>query len=48
LILPAHARGRQENRRVRLVHSGGTIGRILHVTSLDRELDVLERQPAVG
>ena len=48
LILRAHARARQEGRRVRVVHSGGTIGRILHVTSLDRELDVVERLPAVG
>jgi anti-sigma B factor antagonist len=48
LILRAHARAGQEGRRVRVVHSGGTIGRILHVTSVDRELDVVERQSAVG
>ena len=46
LILRAHARAEQEGRRVRLVHAGGTIGRILHLPSIDRELDVAEREPA--
>jgi hypothetical protein len=40
-------RARQESRRLRLVHSGGTIGRVLRITSLDRELDVAEHAPAV-
>ena len=47
LILRAHVRARQEGRRLRLVHSGGTIGRVLRITSLDRELDVAEHAPAV-
>ena len=46
LILRAHTRAEQEGRRVRLVHAGGTIGRILHITSIDRELEVAEREPA--
>jgi anti-sigma B factor antagonist len=46
LILRAHTRAEQEGRRVRLVHAGGTIGRILHITSIDRELEVVEREPA--
>lgn len=46
LMLRTHARARREGRRVRLVHAGGTIGRILRITSIDRELDVAERQPA--
>ena len=47
LILRAHVRAKQEGRRLRLIHSGGTIGRVLRITSLDRELDVAEHAPAV-
>jgi anti-sigma B factor antagonist len=46
LMLRAHARALQDDRRVRIVHAGGTIGRVLHLTMVDRELDVTERQPA--
>jgi anti-sigma B factor antagonist len=47
LILRADTRAKQEGRRVRLFHAGGTIGRILHITRIDRELEVAEREPAV-
>jgi hypothetical protein len=46
LILRTHTRAAREGRRVRLVHAGGTIGRILRITSIDRELDVAKREPA--
>lgn len=46
LILRTHARAVQDGRRVRVVHSGGTIGRILHVTNLGQEIEVTEREPA--
>jgi anti-sigma B factor antagonist len=45
LILRAHARATQEGRHVSVVHAGGTIGRVLHITSVDQQLDVTERQP---
>jgi anti-sigma B factor antagonist len=48
LILRAHARAMQEDRRVRIVHAGGTIGRVLHLTMVDRELDVTERAVALS
>ena len=48
LILRAHARAEQEGRHVRLVHAGGTIGRVLHITDVDRALDVSAREPAIS
>jgi anti-anti-sigma factor len=48
LILRAHARAQQDGRRVRIVHSGGTIGRVLRITRLDEALEVTESQPAAG
>jgi anti-sigma B factor antagonist len=47
LILRTHTRAKQEGRRVRVVHAGGTIGRILRITRVDRELEVAEHEPAV-
>lgn len=48
LILRAHSRAQQDGRRVRIVHSGGTVGRILRITRVDEALEVTERQPATG
>ena len=33
---------------MRLVHAGGTIGRVLHITDVDRALDVSAREPAIS
>ncbi|HEX3317323.1 MAG TPA: STAS domain-containing protein [Solirubrobacteraceae bacterium] len=46
LILRSHARATQGGRRVRIVHAGGTIGRVLRITSVDQALDVTERASA--
>src|SRR4051794_35239072 len=46
LLLRAHARAENEGRRVRIVHSGGTVGRVLRITSVDKALTVTEIQPA--
>jgi anti-sigma B factor antagonist len=46
LILRTHSRALQERRCVRIVHAGGTIGRVLRITRVDQELDVTERAPA--
>jgi anti-sigma B factor antagonist len=48
LLLRAHARAEQEGRRVRIVHSGGTVGRVLRITSVDKALDVTEIAPAAS
>jgi anti-sigma B factor antagonist len=48
LILRAHSRAQHDGRRVRIVHSGGTVGRILRITRVDEALDVTESQPAAG
>jgi anti-sigma B factor antagonist len=48
LVLRAHARAQQDGRRVRIVHSGGTIGRVLRITRVDEALEVTESQPAAG
>ena len=46
LILRAHARAEAENRRLRVVHSGGTVGRVLRATRVEDALNATEIAPA--
>jgi anti-sigma B factor antagonist len=48
LLLRAHARAEKDARRVRILHSGGTVGRVLRITSVDRTVPVTEIEPAAG
>jgi anti-sigma B factor antagonist len=48
LLLRAHARAEKEGRRMRIIHSGGTVGRVLRITSVDKALDVTEIAPAAS
>jgi anti-sigma B factor antagonist len=42
LILRAYARARTEGRRVRVLHSGGTVGRVLRATRVEETLHAVE------
>lgn len=42
LILRAYARGQTDGRSVRVIHSGGTVGRVLRATRVEEALGAVE------